>query len=184
MMIWVHTTAKAARSRARNERRVQQQRKTRASFRSSSNTIIIIIIILDFRQNLVLQISSECTHARSHANGLVGIWTSSRGTRWCILRSVFWGVGVWVRGWVGMVFQESSKSSDVIIVRVSRRWRCERTLKEGEKKKERKKERGNKKKKKKKKPTTTTTTRSTDTNTFVKKKKIAWRQLFGLTANA
>jgi hypothetical protein len=52
-----------------------------------------------------------------------------------------------------MVFQESSKSSDVIIVRVSRRWRCERTLKEGEKKKERKKERGNKKKKKKKKKT-------------------------------
>jgi hypothetical protein len=64
----------------------------------------------------------------------------------------FWGGGgggVWVRGWVGMVFQESSKSSDVIIVRVSRRWRCERTLKEGEKKrkKERKKETGNQKKK-------------------------------------
>jgi len=81
-----------------------------------------------------------------------------------------------------MVFQESSKSSDVIIVRVSRRWRCERTLKEGEKKKERKK---GETKKKKKNPTTTTKTRSTDTNTFVKKKKkIAWRQLFGLTANA
>ncbi len=88
--------------------------------------------------------------------------------------------GVWVRGWVGMVFQESSKSSDVIIVRVSRRWRCERTLKEGEKKKERK---GGETKKKK---NPTTTTRSTDTNAFVKKKKkkIAWRQLFGLTANA
>jgi hypothetical protein len=47
-----------------------------------------------------------------------------------------------------MVFQESSKSSDVIIVRVSRRWRCERTLKEGEKK--RKKERNGKPKKNKK----------------------------------
>ncbi len=81
-----------------------------------------------------------------------------------------------MRGWVGMVFQESSKSSDVIIVRVSRRWRCERTLKEG----------GKKNKKNKIKNPTTTTTRSTDTNAFVrkKKKKIAWRQLFGLTANA
>jgi hypothetical protein len=118
MILWVHTTAKAARSRARNERRVQEQRKTRASFRSPSNTIIIIIIIilllllikviLDFRQDVVvLQIISECRHARTprpHANGLVGIWTSSRGTRWCILRSVFWGEGVWVRGWVVMVF--------------------------------------------------------------------------------
>jgi hypothetical protein len=45
-----------------------------------------------------------------------------------------------------MVFQESSKSSDVIIVRVSRRWRCERTLKEGEKKKKERKKRETKNK--------------------------------------
>jgi hypothetical protein len=79
MMIWVHTTAKAARSRARNERRVQQQRKTRASFRSPSNTIIIITIIiikliLDFRQDVVLQIVSECTHARTPVRTLT-VWS-------------------------------------------------------------------------------------------------------------